>query len=80
MQAERLVYMVNQIGDFFKSYPHDQAVAGIADHVRKFWEPRMRKEIYAVIAKPGHGLKPQPLEAIQSLAKKEADKFAKGAA
>jgi formate dehydrogenase subunit delta len=80
MQAERLVYMVNQIGDFFKSYPHDQAVAGIADHVRKFWEPRMRKQIYDVIAAPDHGLKPQSLEAIQSLAKSDYEKVNKGAA
>ncbi len=39
--GEKLVYMANQIGDFFKSYPHDQAVKGIKEHIEKFWDPRM---------------------------------------
>ena len=42
-----LVYMANQIGKFFESQGHDQEVAGVADHIRKFWDPRMRKGIRA---------------------------------
>jgi formate dehydrogenase subunit delta len=44
--GEKLVYMANQIGDFFKSYPQDQAVKGIKEHIEKFWDPRMRQLIY----------------------------------
>ncbi|MET0905578.1 MAG: formate dehydrogenase subunit delta, partial [Tardiphaga sp.] len=40
---DRLIYMANQIGDFFASQGHDHAVAGIAEHIKKFWDPRMRK-------------------------------------
>ena len=39
---DRLVYMANQIGKFFASQGRDKAVPGIADHIRKFWDPRMR--------------------------------------
>jgi uncharacterized membrane protein YoaT (DUF817 family) len=35
--AKRLVYMANQIATFFSAWPHDQAVAATADHLRKFW-------------------------------------------
>ncbi|HVZ02389.1 MAG TPA: formate dehydrogenase subunit delta [Dongiaceae bacterium] len=66
----KLVYMANQIGDFFKSYPHDQAVKGIAEHIKKFWDPRMLKQIYEIVEQPDPGLKPLVLEAIQDLAGK----------
>ena len=42
-----LIYMANQIGKFFQSQGHDKAVPGIADHIKKFWDPRMRKAIFA---------------------------------
>jgi formate dehydrogenase subunit delta len=69
--GEKLVYMANQFGDFFKSYPHDQAVAGISDHIHKFWDPRMLKQIYAIIQQPDNGLRPNALEALQILAKSD---------
>jgi formate dehydrogenase subunit delta len=38
--------MANRIGQFFAAQPdRDEALAGIAEHVRKFWEPRMRAQI-----------------------------------
>ena len=64
---QRLVYMANQIGKFFQSQGHDKAVPGVADHIRKFWDPRMRKQIYAHLAAGGAGLDPSVREAIASL-------------
>jgi formate dehydrogenase subunit delta len=64
---DRLVYMANQIGKFFQSQGHDQAVAGVADHIRKFWDPRMRKMIFAHLDAGGDGLDPNVREAIASL-------------
>ena len=64
---DRLVYMANQIGKFFQSQGHGQAVAGVADHIRKFWDPRMRKAIFAHLDAGGAGLDPNVLEAIESL-------------
>jgi formate dehydrogenase subunit delta len=64
---QRLVYMANQIGKFFQSQGHDKAVPGVADHIRKFWDPRMRKQIYAHLAAGGAGLDPDVREALESL-------------
>jgi formate dehydrogenase subunit delta len=47
MSPEKLAYMANQIGKFFAHQPHDKAVAAINDHLKKFWDPRMRGTIVA---------------------------------
>jgi formate dehydrogenase subunit delta len=42
--------MANQIGEFFSAYPdRDEALEGIANHIRKFWEPRMRLKLFESI-------------------------------
>ena len=40
-QIDKLTMMANQIAQFFKSYPDDEAVAGIASHIEAFWTPKM---------------------------------------
>ncbi len=40
-EIDKLARRANQIALFFKSYPHDEAVAGIASHIEAFWTPRM---------------------------------------
>ena len=40
---------------------------GIANHIKKFWDPRMRKAIFAYIDAGGDGLDPPVKEAILSL-------------
>ena len=47
MSHDRLAYMANQIGRFFAHESEDKAVAAINAHIRKFWDPRMRKQILA---------------------------------
>jgi formate dehydrogenase subunit delta len=64
---DRLVYMANQIGMFFKSQGHDKAVPGIAEHIKKFWDPRMKRAIVAHLDAGGAGLEPNVLEAITLL-------------
>ncbi|MDP9124864.1 MAG: formate dehydrogenase subunit delta [Pseudomonadota bacterium] len=50
MDLDNLIVMANRIGAFFAAQPdRDEALAGIADHVKKFWEPRMRAEILAAV-------------------------------
>jgi formate dehydrogenase subunit delta len=39
MSADKLVYMANQIGNFFAHQGEDKAVAGVADHLEKFLGP-----------------------------------------
>lgn len=57
MNAERLVQMANDIGRYFAAEPdREEAVAGIASHLKRFWEPRMRAAILAHLAAGGEGL------------------------
>jgi formate dehydrogenase subunit delta len=67
MSPDRLIYMANQIGKFFGSQGHDKAVPGIAEHIRKFWEPRMRTAILAHLDAGGSGLDPEVREAVATL-------------
>jgi len=54
MDTENLIRMANRIGDFFEVYPdRDEARRGIADHLRKFWEPRMRRDLVAQLDRGG---------------------------
>jgi formate dehydrogenase subunit delta len=62
-----LVRMANDIGNFFRSQGEERAIIGIADHIKKFWEPRMKKQIFAHLDEGGEGLKPLTLQALQKL-------------
>jgi formate dehydrogenase subunit delta len=68
MNIDRLVRMANDIGNFFRSEPdHALAVDGIASHIRRFWDPRMRKEIIAHLDGGGDGLSDLAREAVGKL-------------
>jgi formate dehydrogenase subunit delta len=64
MSPDRLVYMANQIGKFFVYQNKDEVVPGIANHIRKFWDPRMRQAMFAYLDAGGEGLDPPVLEAM----------------
>jgi formate dehydrogenase subunit delta len=63
----KLVYMANQIGKFFASQGDDQAIAGTAEHIKKFWNPRMLAAIFAHLAQGGAGLDPNVRAALEKL-------------
>jgi formate dehydrogenase subunit delta len=67
MEEEYMVHMANQIAMFFASYPHDEAVDGVTDHLKSFWEPRMRKQIIDYVSAGGHGLHALAIEAVRRL-------------
>jgi len=67
MSPDRLVYMANQIGKFFEYQKKNEIVPGIANHIKKFWDPRMRQAIFAYIDAGGEGLNPPVREALQKL-------------
>lgn len=46
---EKLVRMANQIATFFASQPETVRVDGVATHINKFWEPRMRRRFFEMI-------------------------------
>ena len=69
MRIEHLVSMVNDIGNFFNAESDKaEAAKSIANHVRRFWDPRMRREIVAHYKQGGAGLDDLPRSGIGLLA------------
>lgn len=68
MDIKNLIHMANQIGDFFEAMPEqDEALQGIAGHLQRFWEPRMRSQLLAYVdAENGKELKPLVVSAIRA--------------
>lgn len=47
MDVERLIYMANQIARNFAAQGEETAIAATADHIEKFWDPRMKAQLQA---------------------------------
>ena len=69
--TEKLVRMANQIATFFMSQPENTRIAGVANHINKFWEPRMRRQLFEHIEQGGEGLDPLVLEASKTIKRPE---------
>lgn len=65
--APKLVYMANQIGAFFTAQDAETAPDSIAEHLSKFWDPRMRRAIIAHLDDGGSGLDPPVRRAVERL-------------
>jgi formate dehydrogenase subunit delta len=68
MDPGRLIRMANQIGAFFEAEPDRlAALEGIAGHIKRFWDPRMRHELLVWIDEhDAQGLAPLVTEAIRA--------------
>jgi formate dehydrogenase subunit delta len=65
---DQLVQMANDIGNFFRAQPNrEDAIAGIANHIKSFWTRRMRDKLDAQIAHGEPGLDELPAEALRRL-------------
>jgi formate dehydrogenase subunit delta len=68
MTPNTMVHNANQIALFFAGYPREEAIAGVTDHLIKFWERRMKDQIVQYVAQGGGGLHELALEAVKRLA------------
>jgi formate dehydrogenase subunit delta len=69
VEIERLVKMANDIGAFFRAdADRHQAAQSVATHLKKFWDPRMRRQIVAHHASGGAGLEFPAREGVALLA------------
>ena len=59
----KMIREANQIATFFHSKHHDEGVAGVAEHLNKFWEPRMRRQFFELIDAGGEGFDELVIEA-----------------
>lgn len=67
-RVDKLVMMANQISKHLAIHGEERAIAETADHIGKFWEPRMRAAIFDHLAAGGVGLDPMARRAIEKLA------------
>ncbi|WP_201830920.1 formate dehydrogenase subunit delta [Microvirga zambiensis] len=65
MSVEKLVRMANQIASFFRSYPEDQALKGIHDHLVAFWTPGMRNALLTYASQDDGKLDPLVVKAMR---------------
>ena len=63
----KLIHMANQIADNFRIQPRAVAIAAIAEHIERYWTPRMRREILAHAAAGGAGLDPLTRDALRTM-------------
>ena len=56
MSPDKMVHMANQIATFFKTQPGEDAEDRVANHLRDFWDPRMRDQLRDHVARGGDGL------------------------
>ena len=69
MRVERLVSMANDIGAFWAAEPdRKEAAKNVAGHLKRFWDPRMRREIVAHYKDGGAGLDDLARSAVALLA------------
>ncbi len=57
MNIDHMIKMANEISDFFaaESAP-GQAPRDVANHLKRYWEPRMRREMLAHYSRGAGGL------------------------
>lgn len=65
--AEKLVLMANQIAKNLAVRGEENAVTLTAEHIKKFWEPRMRTALIAHVKSGGFGLQPLAKRAVEKL-------------
>ncbi|MBF9234511.1 formate dehydrogenase subunit delta [Microvirga alba] len=71
MGTEKLIRMANQIADFFRSYPEEEAIVGIRDHLVAYWTPDMRNSIVIYADKSGGELDPLVVRALRGFQTKQ---------
>ena len=56
MDVHHLVTMANEIAAFFAGEDPGKAAESVANHLRRYWDPRMRRQILAHAGDGGEGL------------------------
>tara|TARA_Y100000768_G_C23590038_1_gene501147 strand:+ start:206 stop:457 length:252 start_codon:yes stop_codon:yes gene_type:complete len=67
MNTQKLIYMANQISNYFGSYPEKKAIISTTNHINKYWDKRMKKEIILYVENNGDGLSSVALNAVNNL-------------
>jgi len=80
MHIDLLISMANQIGDFFNGASPESAPRDVANHLKRYWDPRMRTQIIQYYEeRHGSGLSDIALGAIAQLQAEKAPPAPPGA-
>lgn len=64
-EGNKIIRMANQIATFFHSQPESEGPNGVATHINKFWEPRMRRQLFDIVENhDGEGLDDLVMKAV----------------
>ena len=66
--GESVVRMANQIARNLMAQGEEAAFAGTAEHIRLFWDPRMKEAAFALLSEPDCGFSSLARAAIAHLA------------
>lgn len=70
MKNEDMIRMANQIASYFIAYGDAEGIDGTANHIKMFWEPRMREQLFKYLDETGgKDLSPMALAAAKKLQK-----------
>jgi formate dehydrogenase subunit delta len=72
MENRDMIRMANQIAAYFEAYPRTEALSGIANHIKNFWAPHMRKQLAEYIDNGAEGLSPLVTAAVAPKPKSKA--------
>ena len=73
MDAAKLARMANDIANNFAALGVDEAVASTTNHMRMFWDPRMREQAFSMIANGEGQFNEIALKAVEQLAAASTD-------
>jgi len=66
--TDRLVYMAHQIARNLETMGEAKAVAALAEHLTRFWDPRMKAQIIAIAQDQPERLSPIVAAAVARMA------------
>ncbi len=66
-KLEKLARMANQIGDFYAAMPAEEAAESVATHLKRFWTPKMIRELIAYTEAGHAALNPTAAHAVEAL-------------
>ncbi len=72
MDNRDMLRMANQIAGFFNGSGKEQAVKDAAEHINKFWDPRMRSTLIRYLEAGGEGLDPTIVQAATLIRRPQA--------
>ena len=65
---DRLIYMANQIARNLEALGPEHSVQMVADHIRDFWDPSMKRRIVALASSRPEALSPFASAAVGRIA------------